>query len=137
MDANFVIINLISVCIGYLIGSISPSYFFGKLKGVDIREIGTKNAGTTNTYRMLGIQYAIPTASYDTLKGLFAIYLSLVLGANLFFASMAGFAAILGHIFPFYLHFNGGQGVAAATGMMLVKREVFHKMTFLISTMYF
>ena len=55
MDAYSLLINITIIGIGYLIGSVSPSYFLGKLKGVDIREIGTKNAGTTNTYRMLGI----------------------------------------------------------------------------------
>ncbi len=108
-----------SLLIGYLLGSINPGYLFGRLKGIDIREVGTKNAGTANVYKSLGLIYAIPTAFYDTLKGLLVVYLTSLIGADLFTAHLSGLFAILGHIFPFYLKFRGGQGVACATGLLL------------------
>lgn len=109
----------ISIIIGYLIGSILPGYFFGRLKGIDIRKIGTHNAGTVNVKHSLGLLPAIPTAIFDSLKGLLSIFLAYKLGANFYCAQTAGLAAILGHVLPFYLKFKGGQGIACATGIMI------------------
>ena len=112
--------NIISLILGYLIGSILPAYIIGKFKGFDIREKGRRYAGTLNVYRTLGVIYAIPVAIFDTLKGVFAILISEhVLHANFVFSQLSGFMAVLGHIFPFYLGFRGGQGVATADGVML------------------
>ena len=113
------VLNIVFLIFGYLLGSVNPGYLFGKLKGIDIREMGTKNAGTSNTYRVLGIGYAIPTAIYDTLKGVSIMLIALSLGVDPFFAHLSGIMTIVGHIFPFYLKFKGGQGVAAATGLLL------------------
>ncbi len=104
---------------GYGIGSIMPSYLLGKLKKTDIRTLGTGNAGTTNTFQSLGLVYAIPTAFIDTMKGVFSILIALILGADFIFGQIAGFAAIVGHVFPFYMRFKGGKGVACAAGIML------------------
>ncbi len=114
-----IIFNVSFLILGYLLGSVNPGYLFGKLKGIDIRQVGTKNAGTSNTFRVLGIGYAIPTALYDTLKGVIIVLVALTLGIDPFFAHLSGLLAVLGHIFPFYLKFHGGQGVATATGLML------------------
>jgi glycerol-3-phosphate acyltransferase PlsY len=112
-------LNIFFLILGYSLGSINPGYLFGRMKGIDIRQEGTKNAGTSNTYRVLGIGYAIPTAAYDTLKGVGVVLLALSLGVDPFYANLSGIFTILGHIFPFYLRFRGGQGVAAATGLLL------------------
>ena len=101
-------------------GCILPAYIFGKLKGIDIRKEGSKNAGTANVYHVLGVSYAIPTALYDTLKGLLAMLIANFLGVDFIVIQLAGFAAIIGHVLPFYLRFRGGQGVATATGMLLM-----------------
>ncbi|MHA1295533.1 MAG: glycerol-3-phosphate acyltransferase [Promethearchaeota archaeon] len=103
MEPIQILIFVGSLLIGYLLGSINPGYLFGRLKGIDIREVGTKNAGTANVYKSLGLIYAIPTAFYDTLKGLLVVYLTSLIGADLFTAHLSGLFAILGHIFPFYL----------------------------------
>ncbi|MFX1590252.1 MAG: glycerol-3-phosphate acyltransferase, partial [Promethearchaeota archaeon] len=66
---NIIIANILSIFIGYFIGTINPGYIFGRLNKIDIREVGTRNAGTSNVYKTLGLSYAIPTAFYDTLKG--------------------------------------------------------------------
>lgn len=119
MELSEIIINILSILIGYFIGSILPAYFFGRLKGIDIRKEGTCNAGTLNVYHTLGVVYAIPTAIFDTLKGLFVILLTQSIGADYIFAQISGLVAIVGHILPFYIGFRGGQGVACATGIML------------------
>ena len=112
---------------GYLIGSISPSYFFGKiLKKIDIREHGTKNAGTVNTYKVLGLGPAIITGLFDLAKGLLAMYLAYLLGASPVVTHLVGFAAIFGHVFPFYLRFKGGQGVAIATAILVYYLVLFY-----------
>lgn len=113
-------INLLALIIGYLIGSVSPSYFLGRiLKKVDIREVGEKNAGATNVYKTLGLWPAIIAGIFDLSKGLLSMYIAHLLGADEIMFYSAGLAAILGHVFPFYLKFRGGQGAATATGMLL------------------
>jgi len=105
----------------YLLGSISPSYFLGRLlRGIDIREHGDGNAGTVNAFHVLGIGPAIITALFDVFKGIGAIVIGRQLGLPEPLAYACGLFAILGHNFPFYLQFRGGQGAATATGMLLM-----------------
>jgi len=113
--------NLVSVLLGYLIGSILPAYFLARwLGGLDIREVGTCHAGTTNIKRCLGLLPAIPTAIYDTLKGVAAIAIAIYgLNTSELVAYLSGLAAIAGHVFPFYIGFRGGRGAATATGILL------------------
>ncbi|MCP2596459.1 glycerol-3-phosphate acyltransferase, partial [Candidatus Aminicenantes bacterium AC-335-G13] len=111
---------LLAIIIGYLIGSLSPSYIFGRLlKNIDIREHGDGNAGTVNTYKVLGFVPAFFTALIDVSKGLLSMFIAKKLGASPICYSLAGLSAIGGHVFPFYLKFKGGQGVATAVGMLL------------------
>lgn len=119
MDGTEILMGVLSIIIGYLLGAVLPAYIFGKLKDIDIREEGTKNAGTSNAFKVLGLPYAIPTALYDTLKGLLAILIAFYLGAPFIFMQISGLVVIVGHIFPFYLKFRGGQGNATATGLLL------------------
>ncbi len=111
--------NILCILIGYIIGSISPAYIIGRLYKIDIRKKGRKYAGTINVYKVLGLLPAIPTAIFDTLKGIISIFIARLIGADFVFSQLSGFAAILGHIFPFYIKFRGGQGVACATGILL------------------
>ncbi len=112
----------IGIIIGYLMGSILPAYFVTRfLVGTDIRTLGDGNPGTTNVKREVGLFPAVITASYDTTKGLIAMAISLwVFKFPLFWVYMSGVGAIAGHLFPFYLKFKGGRGVATATGMLIV-----------------
>ncbi|HLC39099.1 MAG TPA: glycerol-3-phosphate acyltransferase [Patescibacteria group bacterium] len=115
----------LSLLIGYLLGSISPAFILGKiLKGIDIREHGTKNAGTTNVKRTLGIGPATITAIYDLGKGLLAMWIASLLGASPIIIYAAGFAAVFGHIFPFYLKFRGGQGSATALAILFYNLSI-------------
>jgi len=136
MESLEILLSIASCIMAYFFGSINPGYFFGKMKGIDIREHGTKNAGTSNTYKVLGLKYAAPTALFDTFKGLLIIYLATLLGVPLFFAQLSGIITILGHVFPFYMNFRGGQGVAAGTGMMLFYIISYFTLDF-ISLFYF
>ncbi|MFQ6069743.1 MAG: glycerol-3-phosphate acyltransferase [Candidatus Aminicenantales bacterium] len=111
--------EILAIVVGYLLGSISPAYFLGKiLKGIDIREAGSGNAGARNVYRVLGLGPAIVTGTIDFSKGVLAILLT-SLFAPPFFAYLSGIAAFLGHIFPFYLCFKAGQGGATAAGITI------------------
>lgn len=120
MEFLEITLGILGIIIGYILGTINPGYFLGKLKGIDIREEGTGNAGTSNVHIVLGFKYGLITATYDTLKGIAAIFIALGIGANSTFAHISGFAAIVGHIFPFYMNFRGGQGIATASGLMLL-----------------
>jgi len=94
-------------------------YLKRNLKNIDIREHGTGNAGTLNTYKVLGLGPAIITALFDLTKGLLAMFIAYSLGGSPLCIHLAGFAAIFGHTFPFYLKFRGGQGVATATAILI------------------
>lgn len=113
--------DVVAVMMGYLIGSISPAYHLTKwLKGEDIREIGSRHAGTMNVLRQVGLVPAAVTAVYDVLKGVVTMAIARgVLHTSEFWAYLAGLAAIAGHVFPAYLGFRGGRGAATATGILL------------------
>ena len=113
------------VLIGYCCGLLQTGYIYGKLNGIDIRSVGSGNAGTTNMLRTLGPKAGLITLLFDALKTVFAISISwLVFHASnadimplLELYAAAG--AILGHDFPFYMHFKGGKGIAATAGLIL------------------
>lgn len=111
--------GILAIIFGYLLGSISPAYFLTKLlKGKDIRELGDGNAGTRNVYHNVGLIPAVITGLFDISKGVVAILIS-SLFVPLFFSYFAGLMAVIGHIFPFYLKFRGGQGGATLSGILL------------------
>ena len=107
---------------GYLLGSISPAYFLGKaLKGVDVRDRGFRNAGARNVYHLLGFVPASITAIVDLGKGIAAILIAdRLLNLPDSWLFVPAWAAVLGHIFPFYLRLRGGKGMAVSTGMALL-----------------
>lgn len=106
--------------LGYLVGSISPGYFFGRLiKGIDIRRFGNHNTGAANVYRLVGPFYGILTAVIDFAKAPL-VYSVSIPQLHPDTAILIGLAAVLGHITPFYLGFKGGRGVASLVGLFLV-----------------
>ena len=108
------------VTLGYLLGMISPSAFFSRLKNVNLREEGSGNLGASNTFLVLGKGYGFFVMLFDVSKSLAASKLARFLFPGLSMAGpLAGLAAIVGHIFPFYMHFKGGKGLAAFGGMIL------------------
>lgn len=112
---------LISVVLAYLVGSISFSYLMAKwVKGVDIRDHGSGNAGATNTLRLLGKGPAITVLLLDALKGVLAIYITYFLVGNKpTVLALSGILAIFGHNWPVFLRFRGGKGVATTIGVVI------------------
>ena len=113
------------IIIAYLLGSIPSAVWIGKkYYGIDIREHGSKNAGTTNMLRVLGRRAALPVFLLDFLKGFVAVTLTEILKYDAYINDMwlinikiiAVFAAVLGHIFPIFAGFRGGKGVATLVG---------------------
>ena len=113
--------GLIVFLIGYLFGCIQTAYILGKtVEKIDIREKGSLNAGASNAFMILGMKYGIITGLVDILKGTVPVLLVKALyPAEPALAFLAGLSAIVGHIFPFYLRFKGGKGVATLVGMLL------------------
>ncbi len=106
--------------IGYLVGSVNPAYILAKLRGFDIREKGSKNAGASNALIVLGKMWGILCALLDIAKAYLAILLCETLFPDFAFAfAITGTSCILGHIFPFYMKFKGGKGTACLGGMVL------------------
>lgn len=112
---------LISLIVGYLFGCIQTAYILGKIvAGIDIRQQGSGNAGASNVVTVLGLKHGVITGIVDILKGVLpVIIIRAFYPATPALAYAAGMAAIIGHIFPFYLKFRGGKGVATLLGMML------------------
>ncbi|TSB46900.1 glycerol-3-phosphate 1-O-acyltransferase PlsY [Alkalicoccobacillus porphyridii] len=111
---------LVSITIGYLLGSISFSYLIGrKLLKLDIRTMGSGNAGATNTLRVMGKGPAISVLALDIAKGIAAVWIGVFIGSgNDLVPALAGLAAILGHNWPIYFGFRGGKGAATTIGVI-------------------
>ena len=108
------------ILIGYLIGTVNPSYIIAKVRGFDIREKGSKNAGASNALILFGKVIGIGCALFDIAKATFAILLCGKLFPELTYSfAVTGVACILGHVFPFYMKFRGGKGLACLGGMIL------------------
>jgi glycerol-3-phosphate acyltransferase PlsY len=107
----------------YLLGATPTSYLAGKLvRGIDLREHGSKNLGATNVYRMLGWKYAIPVALFDIAKGAIPVLLFARWAGSderPWLPVLLGAAAVIGHMFSPYVTFRGGKGVATAAGWFL------------------
>ncbi len=118
------IIDIVIIAASYLIGSIPTGYLIAKyFYNIDIKTVGSGNIGATNVLRTLGKKMGILTLIGDALKGVIPVTFALIykpypLNQNLVFFS--ALLAFLGHIFPFYLKFKGGKGVATALGIFLV-----------------
>jgi glycerol-3-phosphate acyltransferase PlsY len=105
----------------YLAGSIPASYLAGRLgAGIDLREHGSKNLGATNVFRVLGWKFAIPVGLFDVAKGAVPVLLvTPAAGGRQWVPVVVGVAAVLGHVFPVFMRFRGGKGVATAAGVVL------------------
>ena len=115
--------RLVAVVIGYVFGLFQTGFIYGKTQGIDIREHGSGNSGATNTLRTLGWKAGIITFVGDCLKAVIAILVVKYLFMDMFTGDMkvlmmyAGFGAILGHNYPFYMNFKGGKGIATTSGV--------------------
>jgi glycerol-3-phosphate acyltransferase PlsY len=105
----------------YLLGSIPTSYLAAKIgAGIDLREHGSKNLGATNLYRVLGWKYAIPVGAFDVAKGAVPVAVfGAFAGGDAWVPVALGVAAVIGHVYPVFMKFRGGKGVATAAGAVL------------------
>ncbi len=119
-------VRLACVLIGYVFGLFQTGYLYGRIKGIDIREHGSGNAGATNALRTLGKKAGAITFFGDCFKCVFAVVTVRLLfagygepGENMgvLLGMYASMGVILGHNFPFYLNFKGGKGIAATAGL--------------------
>ena len=119
-------VRLACVLIGYVFGLFQTGYLYGRIKGIDIREYGSGNAGATNALRTLGKKAGAITFFGDCFKCVFAVVTVRLLfagygepGENMgvLLGMYASMGVILGHNFPFYLNFKGGKGIAATAGL--------------------
>ena len=122
--------RIICVAIGYVFGLFQTSYIIGRMHGIDIRDHGSGNAGTTNMLRTMGTKAGLLTFFGDCLKCILAIVLVRFCFGKThadMLALLEMYAAagvILGHNFPFYLNFRGGKGIAATAGIVLALHPV-------------
>ncbi|SHO49413.1 glycerol-3-phosphate 1-O-acyltransferase PlsY [Desulfopila aestuarii] len=115
--------NYLLLAASYLLGAVPFGLVIGKLAGKDVRKEGSKNIGATNVSRLLGKKLGFVTLICDCLKG----YLPMLMAATLLenepnvnlMVALCGIAAVLGHMFPIYLGFKGGKGVATGLGVFL------------------
>ena len=132
--------RFVSLLIGYAFGLIQTSYFIGKQHHVDIRTIGSGNAGSSNTLRAFGAKAGLTALLVDMLKCVTAVGVVNLLfvknGHNMLplLKMYASAGCILGHNFPFYLNFRGGKGIAASAGMILA---VDWKLFFTVMPLFF
>lgn len=112
---------LISMLIGYAFGCIQAAYLIGRIAGkLDIREHGSGNAGASNVTTIMGVKYGAVVGIIDILKGTAAVLVvKWLFPENPELVFLSGLMAIIGHMFPFYLRFRGGKGVATLIGMMI------------------
>lgn len=126
MDYIFIAELVICFVVSYLIGSISFGYIVGKESGVDIRDEGSGNTGTTNALRTLGVKAGLVTFAGDFFKALIPVFVIRYISGHVLSDSadmtylvtiIAGIGAVLGHNFPFWMGFKGGKGIAVTAGV--------------------
>lgn len=134
------IARIICLAVGYLCGLFQTAYIYGRTKGIDIREKGSGNAGTTNTLRTFGVKAGVLVLFGDILKcaiaclaARFIIAPYLAPDINYLLVLYAAAGAILGHNFPFYMNFRGGKGIAATAGLIIC----FHWSFFIMGVIVF
>lgn len=118
-------VRIICLLIGYVFGLFQTAYIYGRLHGIDIRNYGSGNAGTTNTLRVFGTKAGLLVLVGDIMKCILAVVVTgVIFGSShtdmIYLLKMYTAAgAIIGHNFPFYLKFKGGKGIAATAGLIL------------------
>ena len=111
---------ILSMVLGYFLGSLNPAALLAKIKNKNLRAEGSKNLGATNTMLTLGTGYGALVLLFDIAKAAVAVKLGqLIAPAYMLSGILSGSSAVMGHIYPFYMKFKGGKGLAAFGGMIL------------------
>jgi glycerol-3-phosphate acyltransferase PlsY len=108
--------ELLVVTGGYLVGSIPFAHLVSRRRGVDLRQVGSGNVGASNVLRSIGVRAAVVAMVLDGMKGAAAVLVAQRLTSGAAAPVAAGLASVLGHMYPVWLRFRGGKGVATAAG---------------------
>ena len=111
---------MLTVVLGYLAGSVPFAFLLARRAGIDVRVAGSGNVGAANVLRTAGVGRAMSVMALDIGKGALAVALAHLSNAGSATAAAAGAAAVVGHIYPVWLRFHGGKGVAVAAGVFAV-----------------
>tara|TARA_B100001996_G_scaffold297312_1_gene237660 strand:- start:719 stop:1360 length:642 start_codon:yes stop_codon:yes gene_type:complete len=117
---------IINIILSYLLGSVSGSMILGKIKGIDIRTMGSGNAGGTNAFRSIGPLFALGVVIIDISKGIISVlcissltfYSYISIDFNITIQVLCGVAAVIGHVYPLYYNFKGGKGAGTLIGVV-------------------
>jgi glycerol-3-phosphate acyltransferase PlsY len=109
--------EILAVTFGYLVGSVPFAFLLARRGGVDLRHAGSGNVGAANVLRTSGVALAVAAMCLDVTKGALAVFLAQKLTGGPATPVAAGLAAVIGHIYPVWLRFRGGKGVATAAGV--------------------
>ena len=112
--------ELAAVACGYLVGSVPFAYLLAQRRGIDLRRVGSGNVGATNVLRTSGARQAVLAMCLDAAKGAVAVLVARALTTGPATPVAAGLASVVGHIYPVWLGFRGGKGVATAAGVFVV-----------------
>lgn len=116
MTSLFIVLSIIAA---YLIGSLPTAYLVGRMRrGIDIREVGSRNMGAMNVFYTVGVAYGVLVLLVDIGKGVLAVFLARELGTSFAIQLAAGGMAVIGHGFPVFLKFRGGKGGATCIGVL-------------------
>lgn len=107
---------VLAVTLGYFVGSIPFAYLLSRQRGIDLRRAGSGNVGASNVLRTSGVRAAILAMVLDGAKGTIAVIVAQLLSAGVVTAVAAACASVVGHVYPIWLRFRGGKGVATAAG---------------------
>jgi len=116
--------DLLAVLAAYLMGSIPFAQLLSRRRGVDLRRVGSGNVGASNVLRTLGVRPAVLAMMLDAVKGTVAVLVAQRLTNGVAAPVMAGLASMVGHVYPVWLRFRGGKGVATAAGAFAVLAPV-------------
>ena len=106
----------LAVTLGYLVGSVPFAFLLARRRGIDLRGAGSGNVGAANVLRTSGVADAVTALCLDAMKGALAVLIAQRVTTEPTAPVAAGFAAVIGHIYPVWLGFRGGKGVATAAG---------------------
>jgi glycerol-3-phosphate acyltransferase PlsY len=112
--------EVLAVAIAYLVGSVPFAFVLARRRGIDLRRVGSGNVGASNVLRTSGVRHAVAAMCLDGAKGCMAVMVAQRLTVGEATPVAAGVASIIGHIYPVWLGFRGGKGVATATGVFAV-----------------
>lgn len=111
---------MLAIVLGYLAGSVPFAYLLARRRGIDVRIAGSGNVGAANVLRTTGTGRAVAVMALDVGKGAAAVAIAQIATAGAPLVALTGAAAIVGHIYPVWLRFHGGKGVAVAAGVFSV-----------------